>query len=726
MRKKYLWLLATITGFIFLTGGLPPSYAQGDAESEFTLEEIIVTAEKREENVQKTSLSISVLTGDDIKDRSYSSIDSMLQNIAGLQIQGVGTSSQIFIRGIGLNNLDTAYGDPAIALNVDGIQQLRGGAIGQSTMDVERVEVLRGPQGTMYGRSATGGAVNIVMAQPKDSFEVSAGVQIGNYNAQTYEAMVNVPVYSKLALRLTGVKDKRDSYMTSTKGFQDQLTGRLKAQFKPNEDFTLTGTVEYRKDKSSGGWASVPYSVLKSSDDPWSYDSGSSNPSTNWTDSYNYSLNLVWNIMDLTTMTFIPAMSTNETHFTTVAGSMEPPPPYPKGSQYTYELRFANAADSKATWTLGAYLLDSTVNNAEQELSTNTGWNLAQMDRPTGSWAAFGQATYPITDRFRATLGLRYSFDDKTQEFRIYYNDEEGNKTYDSGIRSYGDTLTKPTWKLGAEYDLSENSMSYFTVSEGYKSGGLTFDYNMIQGDPTGTGFDIVDLASHKFDEETSMAYELGSKNRFLNDRLQINGALFMTAYKGLQVMMWKRLNEDNEDEDPVQFIANGGKTNTYGAEIETTWLATANDRINMSVSSMFGEYHDLVIKYDNPSWAGGGSNPPVDLEGVEMANMPKITLSLDYTRTFLLADHGSLSATIGSTYKSKYYNGIEVTNSGALVPGHHISNFYLSWTSPKGVWSASANVKNIENKAIAVTASQRSVSLNAPRTFNARLTVKF
>ena len=103
-------------------------YAQEDSNEEFTLEEITVTAQKREENVQKTSLSISVLTGDQIQEKSYTAVTDMLQNVAGVQLQGAGTSSQIFIRGIGLNNLDTAYGDPAIALNVDGIQQQRGGS----------------------------------------------------------------------------------------------------------------------------------------------------------------------------------------------------------------------------------------------------------------------------------------------------------------------------------------------------------------------------------------------------------------------------------------------------------------------------------------------------------------------------------------------------------------------------------------------------------------------
>ena len=206
-KPKTLFIMLTFI-LCFVLSGIPSLYAQEN--DEFTLEEITVTAEKRVENVQKTPISLSVITSDEIIDKSLTSVDNILQNIVGLQVQGEGTSAQIFIRGIGLNNLDTAYGDPAIALNVDGIQQQRGGAIGQSTMDVERVEVLRGPQGTLYGRNATGGAVNVIMVQPKNKFESSGRVQLGNYNVRTYEAMLNVPIYSKLALRLSGIKSIRD------------------------------------------------------------------------------------------------------------------------------------------------------------------------------------------------------------------------------------------------------------------------------------------------------------------------------------------------------------------------------------------------------------------------------------------------------------------------------------------------------------------------------------
>jgi len=699
-------------------------------EDEFTLDEIIVTAEKREENVQKTPISIAVISADEIKDKSLTSVDTILDNIVGVQIQGQGTGAQIFIRGIGLNNLDTAYGDPAIALNVDGIQQQRGGAIGQSTMDIERIEVLRGPQGTLYGRNATGGAVNVVMVQPKDKFETSARVQIGNYDVRTYEAMVNIPIYSKLALRVSGIRDGRSTYMSGplATGEQNQTTARLKAQFKPSDDFTLSGTIEYRKDKSTGGFASVPVSNLEA-DDPWynpaTTTGGPGGGSTNWSESWNYSLTVNWNIMDWAVFTFIPAISTNETHFTMRAGSMEPPPPYPKGSQTTYEARLSNASDSRITWTMGAFLWDSSVSNADQPAPNRAGLQIQQLDRPTNAWAMFGQMTYPFTDAFRGVAGFRYNNDKRTQQYRIIMVDEDLNIVDDSGIKTLGQSVAKPTFKAGLEYDLAQDSMVYLQASSGYKSGGVTFNYLI----DTETG-EFTHAEEMKFDEETSMSYEFGSKNRFLNNRLQVNGAVYLTVYEGAQVMMWKRIVED---EDPILYIGNAGPSNMYGAEIETTYLLTKRDQMNVNVSSMKGEYTDLTVEYDSPAWAGGGDNPPLTLDNTPMANMPRLNLQLGYRHTFDLGDYGTFAATVDTNYKTKYYNNIETNIEGAEVPSHHISNLYLSWSSPKGMWSASAFVKNIENKAIARMATKGggpnptpTVMLNAPRTYGAALTLKY
>ena len=140
--------------------------------------------------------------------------------------------------------------------------------------------------------------------------------------------------------------------------------------------------------------------------------------------------------------------------------------------------------------------------------------------------------------------------------------DDNLNITDDSGVKTLGQSVAKPTFKVGMEYDLAKDSMAYLQASSGYKSGGVTFNYLI---DPA-TG-EFTHAEEMKFDEETSMAYELGSKNRFFNNRLQVNGDIYLTVYEGAQVMMWKRIVEG---EDPILYIANAGPSKMYGAEIES------------------------------------------------------------------------------------------------------------------------------------------------------------
>lgn len=140
-------------------------------------------------------------------------------------------------------------------------------------MDVERVEVLRGPQGTLYGRNATGGVINVVMVQPKDSFEVYGGVLFGNYNARTFKGVVNVPVTNNLAFRVSGIKENRDEYLKGAPEvpFHESISCRIKARYNPSDHLTLTGTVAYSKVEETPFLTYIyPYSNLDT-DDPWYY-----------------------------------------------------------------------------------------------------------------------------------------------------------------------------------------------------------------------------------------------------------------------------------------------------------------------------------------------------------------------------------------------------------------------------------------------------------------------
>lgn len=456
---------------------------------------------------------------------------------------------------------------------------------------------------------------------------------------------------------------------------------------------------------------------------------------TEWRDNYSYSLNAVWNIMDWTTLTFIPSIMTNETHTeTTELLPGQGPIQFPKNTQYSYEARFSNPEDSKLIYTLGYYMLDSAVDNSEQPIWDMPGeYQIVQLDRPTDSWAVFGQATYPVTEKLRLVAGGRYTYDKRIQQFRVIHQDENSIIDIDSGLQTLGETNNKPTYKVGAEYDLTEDSMTYLMASTGYKSGGVTFGRQLDQE----TG-ELLNYDAMKYRPEKSVAYELGSKNRFLKNRLQVNGSLYATVYEGAQVQMWEVLNAGTDDEAMYLLVRNAGRSYMYGAEVETTWLITSADRLSVNVSSMKGTFNDLVIHEDMIPFSAPGQPPAPatikvnDMQDVDMPNMPRFNLHLGYQHAFNLATYGVLSPSFDVNYKTKYYNNVTNWVDGSLVPAHYIADCYLNWVSPKGMFSANAFVKNIFNEAYAVNTtsgfggSGSRIMLNNPRTFNVSLAVKF
>ena len=740
MRKIIMAIFTLVLGLVLIPSNAQYANAQESGDEEFTLEEITVTAEKREENVQKVPIALSIVTSEEIEKKSLTRVEDILRNVIGVQMQGAGGAADggaesIFIRGIGLNSMDMQWGDPAVALSVDGVQQQRESALFNSMVDVERVEVLRGPQGTLYGRNATGGAVNVIMIQPKDYFEASGTVTLGNYNARGFEGIVNIPLHSKVALRIAGIKEERDGYITGgpRDRYRKNTSARLKAKFEASEDIILTGTFEYNSVKETPQ-ESVPPSNLNT-DDPWynvdPYITATDKFDQKKTSSYNLELN--WNIGDFTMFTFIPTMLKWERSAwmpRPVTGAINPDQTEPnlwEETQYTYEARFANTPDSKLIWVLGGFFWDSKTGGVgEEELMESPEPRVDFLDRPTGAWAIFGQSTYPVTDKFRVVVGGRYSYDDRSMQYRIIQTNDpaEGEDLeliYDSGVREANNVNKKMTYKFGLEYDIAENSMSYIQASSGYKPGGLTFSQLLDEN------LEFTNLEATKFDPEETLAFELGSKNRFLNNKLQLNATLFYTYYDNMQVQYPVIINEGTDEQEFIMRVVNAGRSEMYGLELESTFLVTRMDQLTVGISSMKGKYGELFIQSGNPPGVPG-FGPLVELTGSTMANMPAFNLQLGYEHTWDLGDYGMLSASFDTNYKTKYYNRAETYLDATFVPAHHISNLFLNWSSLSDRWNVGAYCKNLEAEAIALDTrgNGTEIMLNDPRTFGIRLTFRY
>ena len=421
--------------FVLMLGGLSPGFAQQDQDT-FMLEEMTVTAEKREENVQKTPISITAITGADIRENAQATLESVLRDVPALTIQKSPQGGQIYIRGVGANG-DSNWVDPSIAITMDGVYTGRAESVFAGMYDIDRVEVLRGPQGTLYGRNATGGTINVITKNPGYEFESIVNFQAGNYQLFHFDGAVNAPLGDKLAFRVAALREHRDGYF-SNGGMESNLTGvRVKLLYEPTEALSVLLTGDYSNqdqlDNTTVGYAHTsgpPFFQWEiDPDDPWFVDPmhpADEKDDTFKTVSLKVDYDLGWSLA-----TIIPAYTHSSRFVRTdlIGGLFNGPGNPPKNpedlpastldeDQYTIEARLASPEESTLKWVFGGYYL-TTKNQPTTGQSFSTEYESYGNNRPASSIAAFAQATYPVTDRFRVTGGLRYTRDEKKVDYGI-------------------------------------------------------------------------------------------------------------------------------------------------------------------------------------------------------------------------------------------------------------------------------------------------------------------
>ncbi|MBN1627443.1 MAG: TonB-dependent receptor plug domain-containing protein, partial [Deltaproteobacteria bacterium] len=247
MRKSFTFFFKCFVGVCIIFFTFTMAFAQESTSEEFTLEEITVTAEKRVENVQDTSMAITVISEDTLRNEALNTLGAAMKDAAGVEVASSITGGQIYIRGIG------AYGgEPSTAVLFDEVYSGRSLAISSSMYDIGRVEVLRGPQGTLYGRNATGGIVNVVSNNPTDKFEILGNMQIGNYNLKHFDGAINIPLSEKWAARVALLQETRDGYLSCGAADSNRFSTRVKVLFNASEKFTVLATYDYNWEKSHG------------------------------------------------------------------------------------------------------------------------------------------------------------------------------------------------------------------------------------------------------------------------------------------------------------------------------------------------------------------------------------------------------------------------------------------------------------------------------------------
>ncbi|EED35487.1 TonB-dependent receptor, plug [Luminiphilus syltensis NOR5-1B] len=671
------------------------------AAQSVTLEEVVVTARKKEESLQTIPLSVSAVTGKAMRETMVSNMEDAQQGMANVNFAVRLGSAVPTIRGVGfsiLNNGTTAN----VAMHVNGVYIGRPMAVASSFFDVDRLEVVRGPQGTLYGRNATGGAVNIVTNRPTEELSGYIDTSFGNYNSATVEAAISGPLFSDKVLGRIAIRtDRHDGWAKNIfsgndTDAQDLQAIRATMRFLPSDNLTLDWVVEnYHQDDSMYGMkfggktnpeAELGGVLLGGDAFPiGSRDINTERDILNKRDIFGTDLTAVWEMDDYTFKSITAFRDTevnvesdiDATNVVVFSG----PNREEEAEQWSQEFQLTYDGD-KLSWLAGAFYF-----NEENDIATvsKEGFLLPSAPAPfyppddgvgtvllfvnganveTTSYAVFGEATYQFSDAWSATAGLRYT-----------YEDVEINGEYSPLVTVMRDCdalecdldFSNVSPRGIIQYQPSDEWMFFASVSDGFKSGGFS-----------------VGALAPSFDEEEIRSYEIGAKATLMDERVQLSLTAFSYDYEDLQVT--KVL-------DASALTENAANAGIEGLEFEAKMLLTDNFQIDASLGILNAEFEDF--ESENPTFPG---TPPQDLSGNQLPQAPDVTANIaaEYTWT---VKGGDLTLRGEAVYSDEYYL-TSFNERPDYQDSYTMYNAFVNYNHPSGV-RVGAYIRNADDELV-------------------------
>lgn len=743
--KNYFGGLITLLMSILMVLGWSYVSAQESTGDTFTLEEITVTAQKRMENQQKVPIAMEVISGDTIKEVGRNDIDEILNNISSVLIQSSSDGLRVSIRGI--SNDNAPFGGlsvytPAVAVNQDSVYTNKNQS-NQNMYDIERVEVLFGPQSTIYATGSPGGIVNVITADPKiNKYEVSGTIEYGNYDHLHTEGNINAPLNDKAAFRAAFSQSVHDGYLSNGSNDEDIKAARIKALVQPNDSFSFLLTGEISKSAGQGYAGVAPFADQDDVPDPWESASETAGISQD-EDIKKMTARMDWDAGDVGTLSIIGSYLKNTSYSAGTAAGFAPPgmvaPTFDSvnvgsGTEKGVEVRMSSSEDFPFKWIVGGNIYRSqdsrTSDSVNVDDSTDIRYNY--LDSIDEMNAIYGNITYPVSDKFRATGGIRLTDHKNGTNTVMRPGMMPGELEF---VRSDINIFDKPIYKLGFEYDLTDNSMIFSDWSSSYRMNGAT-----VQGSPP----------------EELFAYTAGAKNRFFDNKFQVNVSAYYYDYENYFANGPRFDPPYDSDDDGIldaTYEVDGkrfGDAVIYGADIQTTTIITSEDRLNLSVSYIKKYFSDL--SWDWPDIINYYGIPDLDYENKDMPQAPNWTVSANYSHNFLLGNGGSLKANLDLRYSSKtclnwqaealsvsFEQNPDGTFTGGYVAtvldtgdvrwqeAYHIADINLVYTDPSGKWTLSAYVNNLEDYAVKRFLDQNNnLMIGDPRTYGCVLSLKY
>jgi iron complex outermembrane recepter protein len=705
---KFLTLMLCLSAMLS-----PQAQAQTNTGTEFGIEEVVVTARKREESLQETPISIQAFTADGLEKRgieNVSQIGNFTPNMTfdrAAAIGGSNSSAIVYIRGIGQDAAIPTI-DLGVGMYVDGVYLARsvGGVL--DLVDVERIEVLRGPQGTLFGRNTIGGAINITSKKPNEEFRADATLTFGSDDKIDGKLSVNGQLAENLFATASFVSKNRDGYVHrpdgTDMGDESSLAGRLALRWLPTDDIEVNLAFDAAERDENG----APFTLVDvnpaaafigfhnaflalpaggcfapaGATDPACYneqwlpsdkdtDLGDL-PAKDKLDLWGFSANIEWTVNENLILKSVTSRREYDSDFNldqdhspiTIAHVRS----HYSGEQTTQEFQaLGNAFDNKLNWILGFYYFQEDGENLENI-------NFSLVDFQSGgsvdneSLAYFAQGTYDFTEKLSITAGIRY-----TEDTKIFLPDQT---VFGSLIGIPAGTpilpsteakikISEVTPMVNVGYQWNDELLTYFSYSEGFKSGGFTQRVFPPQG------------TIPSFDPEFVAVYEVGFKWQGFNNRMRLNGAYFFSDYEDLQIV--------TQANTVAPIVLNAGAAEIQGFELDLQ----AVPAINWLIEAGVGYIDDEITKLD----AGTG----LSLNN-SLVKTPKWSANAALSYTWDWTGMGTLTPRLDFTHRSSYFANA-INSAHTRQDAYSLVNLGLTYESNDSKWMVSAYGRNLTDE---------------------------
>jgi iron complex outermembrane recepter protein len=750
-RPKSKLRMAILSAMLVPAAGSNVAQAQEDAAR--VLEEVTVTARQRVESLQGVPVAVTVFDESALEKtfaQNLGEVGAYAPNVTIGTVPGFNAAS-IAIRGVSTGDIPSTF-DPAVTVAVDGFYLGHYQASLLDMFDIQQVEILRGPQGTLFGKNTIGGVINVSTKKPSGEFGVQAKVRVGDEGRQDIMGAIDLPIVDDvLAARISMQKFDFDGFYENTydgsdAGGQDLFAARAKLMWTPSEEFEALLSFEYIEDESdtpmvvntttedkffygavpgrgAGGSANLPLGdpFKTGLAPPEAHTAGfaeSKNTDGHEEDVDGVYLTLNWDLMGGTLTSISGYRGVDSDYYNDYVG--EPAAIYATirsiyRDTYSQEIRFAGNTDN-LDYVVGGYYQK---NDMDYENYTSLGPDhpfaggpsiplgglLTDADgsQEATSYAIFGEGSYAVSEATSITAGMRYSDEEKDFELSPLFFPSEAR-----AVES--DSWDDITYRLGVDHQLNDETLLYASFSTGFKSGGFNEQAGTLTS--AGTGFD----------PEEAESFEVGMKGDFLDNTLRLNVAAYWVEYTDLQVDAVVPVPGVGQE----SIVTNAGEVTSYGLEAELMWLATDNLTIDATLGLLDAEYDKFDCNRDNDA-----ETPDVDCSDFDVKRTPDTTASLGATYNIALNSlGGSMDLNANATYTDSFYNDI-INSASSEHEEVTLLNASISYYSSNDMFRVAVFGRNItdeeyQTSGLSVANLWNFSTYGNPATYGVELEVKF